>query len=88
MFRPKYQFEWNNNMYQTALMNSALNQYVPSAWGQFKQSASYAFHDNSFIHAVDYIESFTKPSGVITKEEFNKRYKALQEIDLTCSIIY
>ena len=72
MFRPKYQFEWNNNMYQTALMNSALSQYVPSAWGQFKQSASYAFYDNSLFHGIDLATAqLEENKEILTEEQFN-----------------
>ena len=65
MYLPEYTAEINNSMFGNAMMNKAIQEYIPSPWGVFKQSASYAFNDNSFIHAYDYLDSFTTPSGVI-----------------------
>ena len=72
MFIPKYSFEWNNNMYQTTLMNSALSQFVPSTFGAFKQSASYAFYDNSLFHGIDYLKGqLEEEKEILTEEQFN-----------------
>ena len=74
MYLPEYTVEINNGMFGNAMMNKAIQEYMPSPWGVFKQSASYAFNDNSFIHAYDYLDKFTTPSGVITKEEFDEKF--------------
>ena len=74
MYLPEYTAEINNSMFGNAMMNKAIQEYMPSPWGVFKQSASYAFNDNSFIHAYDYLDSFTTPSGVITEEEFDEKF--------------
>jgi len=74
MYLPEYTAEINNGMFGNAMMNKAMQKYIPSPWGVFKESASYAFQDNSFIHAFDYLESFATPSGVITKEEFDEKF--------------
>ena len=74
MYLPEYTFEWNEGMYGNMMINEAMQNYVPSPFGVFKQSASYAFQDNSLIHAFEYLESFTTPSGVITKEEFDEKF--------------
>ena len=80
MYLPDYTFEWNGGMFGNAIMNKAMQNYVPSPWGVFKKSASYAFNDNSFIHASDYLDSFVTPSGVITKEEFDEKFGAESNI--------
>lgn len=69
MILPEYPFEWQGGMYQQMYVNEAINNYVPSSWGVFKQSANYAFHDNSFIHAIDYIDSITD-DNIISEEQF------------------
>jgi len=72
MILPEYPFEWQGGMYQQMFINEAVNKYVPSSWGVFKQSANYAFHDNSFVHAIDYIDSLTDDE-VISEEQFNEK---------------
>ena len=73
MYQPKYQFQWNNGLYGNMMAKKAMENYVPSTYGVFKQSASYAFNDNSFIHATDYLESFTKNTEVLTEESFKEK---------------
>tara|TARA_R100001530_G_C4319221_1_gene155235 strand:- start:1059 stop:1976 length:918 start_codon:yes stop_codon:yes gene_type:complete len=73
MYLPKYSFEWNNNLYANHMMNQAINNYVPTTWGVFKQSASYAFQDNSFVHANDYLNQLQTNNDVLTKEEWEAR---------------
>ena len=72
MILPEYPFEWQEGLYQQMFINEAVNKYVPSSWGVFKQSANYAFHDNSFVHAIDYIDSLTDDE-VISEEQFNEK---------------
>lgn len=74
MYLPDYEFEWNEGLYGDLMMQNAMQNYTPSAWGVFKESASYAFHDNSFIHAKDYLKTFTNSSKELTKEEFNEKF--------------
>ena len=80
MYLPEYTAEINNSMFGNAMMNKAIQEYIPSPWGVFKQSASYAFNDNSFIHAYDYLDSFVTPSGVITKEEFDEKFGSVSNV--------
>ncbi len=72
MILPEYPFEWQEGMYQQMFVNEAINNYVPSSWGVLKQSANYAFHDNSFVHAIGYIDSLTD-SEVISEEQFKEK---------------
>jgi hypothetical protein len=72
MILPEYPFEWQEGMYQQMFVNEAINNYVPSSWGVLKQSANYAFHDNSFVHVSDYIDSLTD-SEVISEEQFKEK---------------
>jgi len=73
MYLPKYTFEWNDGMYQNVLMNEALQQYVPSSFGVFKESASYAFNDASFFHVSDYLSTLTPNQEVLTEEQWIER---------------
>tara|TARA_R100000458_G_scaffold56739_1_gene61984 strand:- start:935 stop:1852 length:918 start_codon:yes stop_codon:yes gene_type:complete len=72
MILPEYPFEWQEGLYQQMFVNEAINNYVPSSWGVLKQSANYAFHDNSFVHAIDYIDSLTD-GEVISEEQFKEK---------------
>ena len=69
MILPEYPFEWQEGMYQQMFVNEAINNYVPSTWCVLKQSANYAFHDNSFMHAIDYIKTLNDDE-VISEEQF------------------
>ena len=73
MYLPKYSFEWNDGMYQNVLMNEALQQYVPSSFGVFKESASYAFNDASFFHVADYLSTLDPNQEVLTEEQWRDR---------------
>ena len=72
MILPEYPFEWQEGMYQQMFVNEAINNYVPSSWGVLKQSANYAFHDNSFMHAIDYIKTLNDDE-VISEEQFKEK---------------
>ncbi len=73
MYLPEYKFEWNEGMYQNAMINNALEQYVPSGYGVFKQSASYAFNDSSFFHVADYLSTLEPDQEVLTEEQWRDR---------------
>ena len=73
MYLPEYKFEWNEGMYQNAMINNALEQYVPSGYGVFKQSASYAFNDASFFHVADYLSTLEPDQEVLTEEQWRDR---------------
>jgi len=80
MYLPEYTFEWNDGMYQNVLMNEALQQYVPSTFGVFKESASYAFNDASFFHISDYLSTLEPIYGIgdaeqelLTEEQWKER---------------
>ena len=73
MYLPKYAFEWDNNLYSNYIMQEAIQNYAPSAFAVFKQSASYAFQDNSFIHARDYLSQFQTDQEVLTREDWESK---------------
>ena len=73
MYLPKYSFEWNNNLYANHMMNQAIQNYTPTTWSVFKHSASYAFQDNSFVHANDHLNQLVTDNDVLTKEEWEAR---------------
>ena len=76
MYLPEYPFEWNDGLYQQTFINQALQEYIPSTFGAFKQSASYAFHDSSFIHAADWISTLDDRESnlkTLTEEEWKEK---------------
>ena len=79
MILPEYPFEWQEGLYQQMFINEAVNKYVPSSWGVFKQSANYAFHDNSFVHAIDYIDSLTPKGDLRFADGFRPEITKLQD---------
>mgnify|MGYP003150043300 FL=1 len=76
MYLPEYAFEMNEGLYQQMYINQAIEEYVPSTWGVYKQSASYAFHDSSFIHAADWISTLDDRESnlkTLTEEEWKEK---------------
>tara|TARA_R110002020_G_scaffold131725_3_gene294416 strand:- start:1108 stop:2058 length:951 start_codon:yes stop_codon:yes gene_type:complete len=76
MYLPEYAFEMNDGLYQQMYINQAIEEYVPSTWGVYKQSASYAFHDSSFFHAGDYASTFDDRESnqkILTEEEWREK---------------
>ena len=73
MILPEYPFEWQEGMYQQMFVNEAINNYVPSSWGVLKQSANYAFHDNSFMHAGSYLKTLTSNDEPLSEDEWREK---------------
>jgi len=76
MYLPEYSFEWNDGLYQEMFIQQALQEYIPSTFGAFKQSASYAFHDNSFMHGADWLSTQDDRESnlkVLTEDEWRAR---------------
>ena len=72
MVLPEYAYEYNDGMYQNALMQTAMDKYIPTGFGVFKKSVSYAFQDNTVGHIADYLRSLQAPedTNLLTKEEY------------------
>ena len=73
MYLPKYNFQWNDGMYQNVLMNEAMQNYIPSSFGIFKESASYAFNDASFFHVADYLSTLSPNQEVLSEEQWKEK---------------
>jgi len=72
MILPQYTYEYNDGMHQNALMQSAISNYIPTGFGVFKKSVSFAFQDNSISHVADYLRTLQAPedTNLLTKEEY------------------
>jgi len=72
MVLPEYPYEYNQGMYQNVLMQSAISKYIPTGFGVFKKSVSFAFQDNTFSHVADYLRTLQAPEdkNILTKDEY------------------
>jgi hypothetical protein len=82
MVLPEYAYEYNDGMYQNALMQSAMDKYIPTGFGVFKKSVSYAFQDNTVGHVADYLRSLQAPedANLLSKEEYQSSEHYRKEI--------
>jgi len=82
MVLPLYAYEYNDGMYQNALMHSAIDKYIPTGFGVFKKSVSYAFQDNTVGHVADYLRSLQAPedANLLSKEEYQSSEHYRKEI--------
>ena len=73
MLRPEYQHQYNNGIYQDIMARNAIQDSVPSMKRVFQESVRYAFEDNTFMHAKDYLRTLQAPedSKLLTKEQYN-----------------
>jgi len=74
MLQPEYYHDEAGGLYQDILVRQALQQNIPSSSQVFKESISYAFHDNTFMHGADYLQTIdeTKPQQPLTEEQWNE----------------
>ena len=61
MLRPEYQHQYNNGIYQDIMVRNAIQESVPSMKRVFQESVRYAFEDNTFMHAKDYLRTLQTP---------------------------
>jgi hypothetical protein len=85
MVLPEYTYESNEGMYQNTLMQSAMSKYIPTGFGVFKKSVSFAFQDNSISHVADYLRTLQAPedTNILTKEEYEESEHFRKEIRWT-----
>ena len=85
MILPQYAYEYNEGMHQNALMRSAMSKYMPTGFGVFKKSVSFAFQDNSLGHVADYLRTLQSPedTNLLTKEEYLESEHFRKEIRWT-----
>ena len=85
MILPQYAYEYNEGMHQNALMQSAMSNYIPTGFGVFKKSVSFAFQDNSLGHVADYLRTLQSPedTNLLTKEEYLESEHFRKEIRWT-----
>jgi hypothetical protein len=85
MILPEYTYEYNEGMHQNALMQSAMSNYMPTGFGVFKKSVSFAFQDNSLSHVADYLRTLQAPedTNILTKEEYLESEHFRKEIRWT-----
>ena len=72
MLRPEYHHEASGGLYQEIMMKQAFQQNVPSLGRIFKESVSYGFMDNTFVHGYDYWRSLQDDENVLTEEAYNQ----------------
>jgi len=82
MVLPEYAYEFNDGIYQNALMQTAMDKYIPTGFGVFKKSVSFAFQDNTVGHIADYLRTLQAPedTNLLTKEEYQSSEYYRKEI--------
>ena len=74
MLRPEYYHDMSGGLYQDIMVRQAFQQNVPSLGQIFKESVSFAFNDNTFIHGADYAETIDEQNAQnpLTEEQYKE----------------
>ena len=74
MLRPEYYHDMSGGLYQDIMVRQAFQQNVPSLGRIFKESVSFAFNDNTFIHGADYAETIDEQNAQnpLTEEQYKE----------------
>jgi len=82
MYRPDYSHEFNGGVYQDIMMQQAFQQNIPTSGKIFEESISFAFQDNSFMHADALLETLdeSEEQNVLTEDQYNDSQYARKQL--------
>ena len=82
MLRPEYYHDMSGGLYQDIMIREAFQKNVPSLGQVFKESVSFSFFDNTFVHGADYAETIDESNAQnsLTEEQYNQSPYARKQL--------